>query len=54
MTEGPRGQFEVRVDGETVVTRGGNWFTRRLGAGYPAVEDVIVRLEQHVGTRDRP
>jgi hypothetical protein len=41
---GKTGQFDVLVDGETIVTRGGNWFTRKLGAGYPDFQGVIERL----------
>lgn len=32
------------VDGEPVVQRGGNWFTRKLGAGYPDFERVVAVL----------
>lgn len=43
---GVRGQFDVFADGELVVSRGGNWFTRRLGAGWPDFETVIAGLER--------
>jgi hypothetical protein len=44
ITHGKTGQFEVRVDGERVVERGGNWFTRRFGAGYPDLDSVVDRI----------
>jgi hypothetical protein len=44
-TPGDYGQFEVIADGETVATRGGNWFTRGFGLGYPDAEDVVDLLE---------
>jgi hypothetical protein len=43
---GETGQFEVVADGETMAKRGGNWFTRRLGAGYPDLEEVVEQLAQ--------
>ncbi len=33
------------ADGETVAARGGNWFTRQLGAGYPDFDGVVAALE---------
>ena len=45
-TPGKTGQFEVIADGETIAERGGNWFTRSFGAGYPDLESVVERLEQ--------
>jgi hypothetical protein len=47
---GSRGQFDVTVDGETLVTRGGNAFTRRFGAGYPSFDDVISRVQARLGS----
>jgi hypothetical protein len=44
---GRTGQFDVIADGTTIATRGGNWFTRQLGAGYPDLDDVVTRLEKH-------
>jgi hypothetical protein len=43
-TPGKTGQFEVLADGERVVERGGNWFTRKFGAGYPDLENVVEEL----------
>jgi len=43
-TPGKTGQFDVIVDGERIAERGGNWFTRSLGAGYPDLEKVIEQL----------
>jgi hypothetical protein len=46
---GNRGQFEVIVDGETVAERGGNWFLRSLGVGYPNLRQVVDQLAQRQG-----
>jgi hypothetical protein len=43
---GRTGQFEVIADGEKVARRGGNWLTRRFGAGYPDVEATVERLTE--------
>ena len=47
LTPGKTGQFEVIADGKRIAERGGNWFTRRFGAGYPDVETVVEQLEKH-------
>jgi hypothetical protein len=44
---GKTGQFEVIADGEMIAKRGGNWFTRRFGAGYPDLDSVVEELEKH-------
>lgn len=44
---GSTGQFEVIVDGERIAERGGNWFTRSFGAGYPDLDSVIEQLQEH-------
>jgi hypothetical protein len=46
ITPGKTGQFEVIADGERIAERGGNWFTRSFGAGYPDLNSVVERLEQ--------
>jgi hypothetical protein len=43
---GNTGQFEVLADGEKIAERGGNWFTRSFGAGYPDLESVVEQLEE--------
>jgi len=43
-TPGKTGQFDVIIDGERIAERGGNVFTRRFGAGYPDLDDVVERL----------
>ncbi len=49
ITPGKTGQFEVIADGEKVAERGGNWFTRSFGAGYPDLDSVVERLvEKHL------
>lgn len=46
ITPGKTGQFDVLADGEKVVERGGNWFTRSFGAGYPDLNSVVEQLQQ--------
>ena len=46
ITPGRTGQFEVIVDGERIAERGGNWFTRSFGAGYPNLNSVVEQLEK--------
>ena len=41
---GSKGQFEVIADGRTIAERGGNWLTRRFGAGYPDLDKLVERL----------
>ncbi len=48
ITPGKTGQFEVIAEGEKIAERGGNWFTRRFGAGYPDLDSVVEQLvEKH-------
>jgi hypothetical protein len=53
-TPGKTGQFDVIADGETVALRGGNWFTRSLGAGYPDLDSVVEQLEKHRASESAP
>jgi hypothetical protein len=46
-TPGRIGQFEVIADGKRIAERGGNWFTRSFGAGYPDLDSVVEQLEKH-------
>ena len=46
-TPGKTGQFEVIADGKRIAERGGNWFTRGFGAGYPDFDSVVEQLEKH-------
>jgi hypothetical protein len=46
VTPGSTGQFEVLADGQKIAARGGNWLTRKLGAGYPDLECVVTLLEK--------
>ena len=46
LTPGKTGQFDVIADGEKVAERGGNWFTRSFGAGYPDLDSVVEQLEK--------
>ena len=41
---GKVGQFDVIADGERIAKRGGNFLTRRFGAGYPDLDGVVVQL----------
>ena len=34
------------ADGERIAERGGNWFTRRFGAGYPDLDSVVEQLDE--------
>ena len=43
-TPGKLGQFDVLADGKLVATRGGNLITRRFGAGYPDLNEVVEKL----------
>ena len=43
-TPGKTGQFEVIADGKRIAERGGNWLTRRFGAGYPDLDSVVEEL----------
>jgi hypothetical protein len=43
---GKTGQFDVYVDGKKISERGGNWFTRSFGAGYPDLDSVIDQIEK--------
>lgn len=47
ITPGETGQFEVLADGERIAQRGGNWLTRKFGAGYPDLDAVVERLKEH-------
>ena len=49
VTPGKTGQFQVLADGETVADRGGNWFTRSFGAGYPDLDGVVEQLQKRRG-----
>jgi len=39
----------VIADGERIAERGGNWVTRRFGAGYPELDGVVEQLERRRG-----
>ncbi len=47
LTPGKKGQFKVIADDKKIAERGGNWFTRKFGAGYPDLESVVEQLEKH-------
>ena len=46
---GKTGQFEVIADGRQIAARGGNWLTRKCGAGYPDLDRVVDQLEKPRG-----
>ena len=46
ITPGKTGQFEVIADGERIAERGGIWFTRRFGAGYPGLDSLVQQLDK--------
>ncbi|MGC2697250.1 MAG: hypothetical protein WA738_15805 [Candidatus Angelobacter sp.] len=45
VTPGKTGQFEVIADGESVAERGGTWFTRSFGGGYPDLNGIVEQLQ---------
>jgi hypothetical protein len=50
VTPGKTGQFEVFADGQRIAQRGGNWFTRSFGGGYPNLDSVVNQLEKRRGS----
>jgi hypothetical protein len=46
VTPGETGEISVLGDGEVFADRGGNWFTRSFGAGYPDLDSVVDQLEK--------
>jgi hypothetical protein len=48
LASGRTGQFDLVVNHEKIVGRGGNWLSRRFGAGYPDPEDVVDLLMKHL------
>jgi hypothetical protein len=51
VTPGSTGQFEVLADGQKIAARGGNWLTRKFGAGYPDLESVVTLLEKRAASQ---
>lgn len=43
---GDAGQFDVIADGKMIARRGGNWLTRRFGAGYPDLDSIVDQLDK--------
>lgn len=46
LTPGKTGQFDVLADGNRIAERGGNFFTRSFGAGYPDLDSLVEQLVQ--------
>jgi hypothetical protein len=46
LSPGNTGQFEVIADGQKIAERGGNWLTRKFGAGYPDLDGVVEKLKK--------
>ena len=46
LTPGKTGQFEVIADGKKIAERGGNWLSRKFGAGYPDLNGVVDEIEK--------
>jgi hypothetical protein len=46
VTPGKTGQFTVVADGINIAERGGNWFSRSFGAGYPDLEPIVDEIEK--------
>jgi hypothetical protein len=38
------------ADGQRIAQRGGNWFTRSFGGGYPNLDSVVNQLEKRRGS----
>jgi hypothetical protein len=49
-TPGSKGQFDISADGDRIATRGGNFFTRSFGLGYPDLDDIVTLLETRLGS----
>ena len=47
LTPGKTGQFDIIADGKRIAERGGNWFTRSFGGGYPDLESLVEQIEKH-------
>jgi len=41
-----RASYKI-ADGERISERGGNWFTRSFGGGYPDLDSGVEQLEKH-------
>ena len=46
LTPGGTGQFDVVVDGKKIASRGGNFITRKFGAGYPNLNEIVNEIEE--------
>ncbi len=49
MEKGKRGQFEVRVDGQTVVSRKGGLVAKLTGRSWPEADDVLHAVREAIG-----
>lgn len=47
MRTGTTGQFDIVINGKTVLQRGGNVITRMFGAGYPDFDQVLNIVKGH-------
>lgn len=47
MKTGTTGQFDVVINGKTILQRGGNVITRMFGAGYPDFEQVLNIVKEY-------
>jgi hypothetical protein len=48
LTPGGTGQFDVLMDGKKIAERGGNFITRKLGAGYPDLNGIVSEIERRI------
>ena len=46
VTPGKTGQFDVMVNGNKITERGGNFLTRKFGAGYPDLNRVVDQIAE--------
>ncbi len=54
LVPGKTGEFKVIAEGEQIAERGGNWISRKFGAGYPDLERVVEQLKQRRASSARP
>jgi hypothetical protein len=48
ITPGSTGEFTVIADGEMLAERGGNWFTRGFGVGFPNFDSLVEKLQKRL------
>ncbi len=49
LVKGRRGQFDIIVDGRTIISRKGGLLAKLLGRPWPTPEDVVAAVRQATG-----